>query len=253
MWFEMVSRSPLPDGLSVVNSDSPPDRLARNVLGLARISAARFEKPEAPVEQRSMQLPESGAAPSTAPVEVEDGALLGSGEDKVEAIFTCKFPGCTRQYASTDGASARAACWPSPRARASGALPPSGSYSGFRIFSASPRRRATAQAATMADCWRWRQTVQIALPGVVCVRPCASVRADRCATPPLLCTLVGLRRTQALPQEPSGVASRGGPRQGKPRLPLGSVLHTRGDHGGQRPSRDACRSQARARAAGTGR
>lgn len=25
-------------------------------------------------------------------------------EDQVESIFTCKFPGCTRQYASTDGA-----------------------------------------------------------------------------------------------------------------------------------------------------
>ena len=27
-----------------------------------------------------------------------------SAETKPEVIFTCKFPGCTRQYASTDGA-----------------------------------------------------------------------------------------------------------------------------------------------------
>ena len=31
-----------------------------------------------------------------------------SGEKGEEAIFTCKFPGCTRQYASTDGARLRA-------------------------------------------------------------------------------------------------------------------------------------------------
>ena len=30
------------------------------------------------------------------------------GTSKPEAIFTCKFPGCTRTYASTDGA------WVSP-------------------------------------------------------------------------------------------------------------------------------------------
>ena len=32
------------------------------------------------------------------------------GTSKPEAIFTCKFPGCTRTYASTDGACGSALC-----------------------------------------------------------------------------------------------------------------------------------------------
>ena len=50
-----------------------------------------------------MQLPES-AGPSELCVDVDDAQQLGEGGPS-EAIFTCKFPGCTRQYASTDGAS----------------------------------------------------------------------------------------------------------------------------------------------------
>lgn len=43
---------------------------------------------------------EDGAGPSGY---VEEAAGVAEGGKPDEAIFTCKFPGCTRQYASTDG------------------------------------------------------------------------------------------------------------------------------------------------------
>jgi len=36
-------------------------------------------------------------------LEVQDAPVSGADAGLEEAIFTCKFPGCTRQYASTDG------------------------------------------------------------------------------------------------------------------------------------------------------
>ena len=64
-----------------------------------------------------MQPPEeeepSGTDPE--PIEREDSGEIDEERTKPEAIFTCKFPGCTRQYASTDGARGRH-CRANPRA-----------------------------------------------------------------------------------------------------------------------------------------
>jgi len=52
-----------------------------------------------------MQLEQAPAAEACEEVyDADDTANAASGEKGEEAIFTCKFPGCTRQYASTDGA-----------------------------------------------------------------------------------------------------------------------------------------------------
>ena len=48
-----------------------------------------------------MQLPEAAGPSGYGPE--PDEVQISQGERPEEAIYTCKFPGCTRQYASTDG------------------------------------------------------------------------------------------------------------------------------------------------------
>lgn len=52
-----------------------------------------------------MTLAVADPGPSQPPeIEVEDSLTCSAIDaEKIDAIFTCKFPGCTRQYASTDG------------------------------------------------------------------------------------------------------------------------------------------------------
>ncbi len=56
-------------------------------------------------EQSSeMQLHED-AGPSSLGLEEAETCMNVATEGQQEAIFTCRFPGCTRQYASTDAVS----------------------------------------------------------------------------------------------------------------------------------------------------
>lgn len=128
-----------------------------------------------------------------------------SSQDQIqEAIYTCKFPGCTRQYASTDGA---------PRStRAGGAA--RGAACCTTLFGALPPR--APNSACEAVEWPVR-------------------RCCRAATPPHLQPALPVacrarRRAQALSEEPSGVATGCRPREGQQRMPMGGILHPAGDH-----------------------